>query len=1214
MRKLVFLLSFLYCTLAFGQGNFGKVTPQVSDFMRYGETPAPIFNGTMSLEVPIYHYRDNDFDIPITLIYTAEGFKPEKRSDFVGLDWSLIAGGCITREVYCFPDDSRDFAHDDHTEACGYYVAVKGSGDYYDKQKVWNFINPPVQWVDATNDYRIFKGTADVEYVPDLFMFNFNGHSGQFMIDSDGSAKSTNRAYKVNILNLKAQDMSLDLDGSSSITITTPEGYIYEFGGDISKLEYSIYFIDKFDPNFHYTHPTILAWHLSKITAPNGRTVVFNYVPNSSNMLKSYYDPLWQSSVLTHPIVQTIPGGDPGHEDYSVWVGTAIKKAVLQSIEINSATDDTTTIEFNKSEETTLSDYNNHFHAHQYYNSPIYQLDSIDIKYRGSVLYHYGLIYENHSRRRFLKTVTFPDSSRYSFTYEHANYPETDNIDTKTDIYGFWDKNNANSSYGLMSRIDYPTFGYSTFEYEKHIFRQKVQFNASLMKKDLIESINMHIDTTPGFKELPVLNQNEEGNSIPPVIVPDTSYITKYRHYGARIHKISNYSSAGVLTTEKEYIYNTTLNGGISSGILYQSLPVVGTIIGTNDTVSTNTPPWWVTPIWKQNYNIDESAIGYSTIFERYADNSYCKYDFFDWNDYPDNSGDVKIRSQYELPPSAGTDFFTTSLSNEILAVTDHSRIASNSDRRGRVKGKYYYTNTNILKSSELYRYANMDIRSTFAPAENEDSSDSEVEDNCIVAFLSMDVGGMAKKIYLDKYHPVAEIRDTTDNVVTVETREYNDWDLLSSIRKTVSAGDSVITKIKYPFDFTGSPYNEMQMRNIISPAVEQTVTRKKGYASVFVEKVRNDYVKDAERTYNLILQDKRLSQTTENGEWRTDITFDLYDMQGNPLQTTGMDGVKSTYIWFYDSQYPIATIENASHEQVKAALGYNNSQMESLTNEANPNVENIGNLLRANLPNALVTTYTYKPLVGMTSMTNPQGITTYYEYDSSGRLQRTYFIENGTEKTLEKYDYNHINKYYNQEQSQCFVKEDCPQGYIGGIYYYTVPANKYYSPDSQSAADEQALNDIYNNGLAAANLNGECFQIDGFIRDPYNNEEIGSITASPTSTTLINMQIDNIQIENNLDQLGHEYIKVGVVDNWTFDNTIETSASETITATLTSKPNHPFTFDNSALVFFKIDTSGNLYMYSPALLGYTNVTLPSSSSLTATFDIYDICSDSINN
>jgi YD repeat-containing protein len=52
--------------------------------------------------------------------------------------------------------------------------------------------------------------------------------------------------------------------------------------------------------------------------------------------------------------------------------------------------------------------------------------------------------------------------------------------------------------------------------------------------------------------------------------------------------------------------------------------------------------------------------------------------------------------------------------------------------------------------------------------------------------------------------------------------------------------------------------------------------------------------------------------------------------------------------------------------------------------------------------------TYTYKPLVGMLSSTNPRGVTTYYEYDTFNRLKQTYIIENGEKKILQKYDYHY--------------------------------------------------------------------------------------------------------------------------------------------------------------------------------------------------------------
>lgn len=42
---------------------------------------------------------------------------------------------------------------------------------------------------------------------------------------------------------------------------------------------------------------------------------------------------------------------------------------------------------------------------------------------------------------------------------------------------------------------------------------------------------------------------------------------------------------------------------------------------------------------------------------------------------------------------------------------------------------------------------------------------------------------------------------------------------------------------------------------------------------------------------------------------------------------------------------------------------------------------------LRTGLPTALVTTYTYIPLVGVSTVTDPKGYKTTYTYDALGRL-----------------------------------------------------------------------------------------------------------------------------------------------------------------------------------------------------------------------------------
>lgn len=60
---------------------------------------------------------------------------------------------------------------------------------------------------------------------------------------------------------------------------------------------------------------------------------------------------------------------------------------------------------------------------------------------------------------------------------------------------------------------------------------------------------------------------------------------------------------------------------------------------------------------------------------------------------------------------------------------------------------------------------------------------------------------------------------------------------------------------------------------------------------------------------------------------------------------------------------------------------------------------------LRLYPANAQMTSYTYKPLIGVSSITDPSGRTTFYEYDSFGRLQ---YIKNHEGHYLQNFDYHY--------------------------------------------------------------------------------------------------------------------------------------------------------------------------------------------------------------
>ena len=74
--------------------------------MKYGDSFSSNLNqGTLSLDIPFYTYSDEDFTIPISLSYHADGYRQNIQSGPEGLGWSLSASGAITREVRGIPDE-----------------------------------------------------------------------------------------------------------------------------------------------------------------------------------------------------------------------------------------------------------------------------------------------------------------------------------------------------------------------------------------------------------------------------------------------------------------------------------------------------------------------------------------------------------------------------------------------------------------------------------------------------------------------------------------------------------------------------------------------------------------------------------------------------------------------------------------------------------------------------------------------------------------------------------------------------------------------------------------------------------------------------------------------------------------------------------------------------------------------------------------------------
>jgi len=277
-------------------------------------------------------------------------------------------------------------------------------------------------------------------------------------------------------------------------------------------------------------------------------------------------------------------------------------------------------------------------------------------------------------------------------------------------------------------------------------------------------------------------------------------------------------------------------------------------------------------------------------------------------------------------------------------------------------------------------------------------------------------------------------------------------------------------------------------------------------------------------------------SMQTNGASMEKRVEFHKYSPNGNLMEQSKVNDAHEVYLWGYNHQYPVARITGSDYATVSAMI---DPSVQAVLDQpaSDEQLRTTLDKLRTRLAGqALVTTYTYQPLVGMTSETGPAGRTTYYEYDGFGRLK---LIRDQHSKVLKLFCYNYAGQredcggliFYNAPKSQVFTRNNCPPGTYGGQVTYSVPARKY-SAGTQPAADAMAQADINANGQNYANQHGSCLygnvaKSQVFTR---NNCPVGGTGAKVTYTVpagkykATTQEAANVLAQNDINANGQNY------------------------------------------------------------------------------------------
>ncbi len=241
------------------------------------------------------------------------------------------------------------------------------------------------------------------------------------------------------------------------------------------------------------------------------------------------------------------------------------------------------------------------------------------------------------------------------------------------------------------------------------------------------------------------------------------------------------------------------------------------------------------------------------------------------------------------------------------------------------------------------------------------------------------------------------------DMLSTVKNIQYNHVNKqISSETVTNSKNEILKTSFEYSIDATGIPYaSELTAKNMITTPIsvknfiglEQLSQQKNQYLK---SSLTSNFVKP-----NIISLSKGVVQSSSFPDKK--LTYNLYDQYGNVLEVQQNDGVIISYIWGYYQSQPIAKIENVPYASIEAQVA--NLQAISNTGTASNLIAALNNFRATISPNAMVTTYTYKPLIGVSTITDTKGDQITYLYDEFNRLKE---VRDKNNNLLSENQYNY--------------------------------------------------------------------------------------------------------------------------------------------------------------------------------------------------------------
>lgn len=950
------------------------LSPEIISLGKYGQIPVSESTGVPNISIPLYTAKSGELELPIALRYHASGIKVNQEATWVGLGWDLYVGGSITKYTSGYDDCSFLNSTNPYKPENSSFAAF-----YNNKYDVGN----EVSYIGT------LESLANRESEPDIYQACFCGHLLTFFKDINGNFIQIGR-LEDNYLISHSNTYS-----GEEWTITDQSGIRYTFGlGAVEGYHIQIGVPSNNDKT----------WYLRKIEHPQKGLIRFEYTEPME--LFTIAD-IWEKSIKYYgtDTLKILPSNIYGY-NYQSFSNSRIeentylhnKYANLRYIApcgspvtiqgpgvtinwiykpyLNKIITERETIELflgdrediegdsKKIEYITIKDnYQNHI------------IKRIDFNYDYYISNASNR--DSYMMKRLKLDKVFVGEKEYELGYNSTPLPNKDS--REMDFWGYYNGVNgftllpsvyfrcddkscsigstnrfANEEFakaGVLSRIKYPTKGYTTFEFELNSFTNSIP-NFYEGYYDHNKGAGLRIKAIKNFSEIGLCTDS-------------TNYEYEDGCLQVPINNVEQ-DRIGILCTDGKQIYSRmfyTLSVSssprvplvtslLASPVCYGKVRIIrGDIMTTKEFHTENTE----NRNWEYFQSIDFGGRNWGKV------NAECPIFYYFHSGLP----------SYE---------YVQEKKGEEWPMLWEKSYRYNTYTRNYEPTKYWVN----VYAKQLFHQGTYNNRTKI--------------DNIMPYYRVISYPFVASRYNLTEettitYDSPDDEVGRTDSIIYEYNLRYN---LPTIIRKTTRLLNTPIEyQIKYPWHFDSSVYSAMINKNMINYPIES------------ITKVNREVINRSKREYSFINSTPFLTSLLWAQGENAYITRSSieYDNNKNIIQMIGNDGIPTAYLWGYHNYLPVIEVKGAFFEDIKMALG--EQIISDINNSESPEaiIENIRNSLKDS--NYLISSYLHKPLIGVTKYTSPNGNNISYSYDNWNRLCRIFDKHGRTVKGIE-YNYRH--------------------------------------------------------------------------------------------------------------------------------------------------------------------------------------------------------------